>query len=40
MTLTATDLVFPVLGSVALFICFMAIPLLGLGLLHMIGKTN
>jgi hypothetical protein len=38
--MTAGDLVYPVLGGVAAFICFMALPLLGMALLHMIGKTN
>lgn len=38
--MTGTDLVYPVLGAVALFICGMSIPLLGLSLLHMIGKGN
>lgn len=38
--MTAHDLLDPVLGSVAGFICFMAIPLLGFAMLHMIGKTN
>lgn len=38
--MTAADVVYPVLESVALFICFMAVPLLGMSMLHMIGKTN
>lgn len=38
--MTATELVYPVLGSVAAFIAFMAIPLLGLAMLHMIGKSG
>lgn len=38
--MTAPDLLLPVLGAVAAFICFLAIPLLGLSMLHMIGKTN
>lgn len=36
----ATDLVLPVLEHVFAFVCFLAIPLLGMSLLHMIGKTN
>jgi hypothetical protein len=38
--MTAADFVYSVLGPVAAFICFMAIPLLGFALLHMIGKTS
>jgi hypothetical protein len=38
--MTAADLVYPVLGSVAGFVCALSIPLLGLSLLHMIGKGN
>lgn len=38
--MTAPDLVYPVLTAVAGFICFMAIPLLAMAMLHMIGKTN
>ena len=38
--MTADQLVYPVLGSIALFICAMSIPLLGLSLLHMIGKNG
>jgi len=38
--MTAADLVYPVLGPVAAFIVFLAVGLLGMALLHMIGKTN
>lgn len=38
--MTAADLVYPVLGGLVAFICFMSLPLLALSLLHMIGKTN
>jgi hypothetical protein len=38
--MTAAELVFPVLGPVVTFICFTAVGLLGLAMLHMIGKTN
>lgn len=38
--MTAEDLLFPVLGALAAFICAFAIPLLGLALLHMIGKGS
>ena len=38
--MTGEDLLYPVLGQLAAFICFMALPLLGLSMLHMIGKTN
>jgi hypothetical protein len=36
----AADFVYPVLGSLVLFVCFMSLPLLGLSMMHMIGKTN
>jgi hypothetical protein len=38
--MTAADLIYPVLGPVATFIGFLAVGLLGLAMLHMIGKTN
>ena len=38
--MTADQLLMPVLGQLVGFVCFLAIPLLGLALLHMIGKTN
>lgn len=38
--MTAPDLIYPVVGALAEFICFLAIPLLGMAMLHMIGKTN
>jgi hypothetical protein len=37
---TADQLVYPVLGGLAVFVCFMSLPLLGLALAHMIGKSN
>jgi len=37
---TAEDLVYPVLGHIVIFICVMAIPLLGLSMLHMIGRHD
>jgi hypothetical protein len=37
---TAEELLMPVLGAMVPFFCFMAVGLLGLSLLHMIGKTN
>jgi hypothetical protein len=36
--MTAEELVYPVLSALAVFVCSMAIPLLGLALLHMIGR--
>lgn len=38
--MTAAELILPVLGPVVGFIGFLAVGLLGLSLLHMIGKTN
>jgi hypothetical protein len=37
---TADQLVYPVLGALVLFVCFMSLPLLGLALAHLIGKSN
>lgn len=38
--MTAQDLLFPVLGAMVPFICAMSVGLLGLSMLHMIGKTH
>lgn len=38
--MTAAGLLFPILGELVPFIVFLAVGLLGLSLLHMIGKTN
>jgi hypothetical protein len=38
--MTASELVLPVLGAVVPFICFIAVGLLGMSLLHMIGKSS
>jgi hypothetical protein len=38
--MTAVDLIYPVLGPVIGFLGFLAVGLLGLAMLHMIGKTN
>lgn len=37
---TAEELLFPVLAAMVPFLAAMAVGLLGLSLLHMIGKTN
>jgi hypothetical protein len=37
---TAEGLLMPVLGAVVPFICSIAVALLGMALIHMIGKTN
>jgi hypothetical protein len=38
--MTAVDLVLPVLAPVIAYIGFVAVALLGMAMLHMIGKSN
>lgn len=38
--MSATDLVYPILGPLVGFIGLIAVALLGMALLHMIGKSN
>lgn len=38
--MTAEGLLIPVVTQVAVFICFMAVPLLGLAILRMIGTQR